>query len=235
MTLADDGMKVGPVPRLRTLVAERIREGIATNRFPPGTRLVERELCEMLGVSRTSIREALRELESEGLISTQGGRPVVAVLTLPEIRDIYQVRTVLEELAARLFVRNATPEQFERLSTSAEALLQVYENYAPAPFLAAKARFYEALFEGAGNQVAASMLRIIHTKASQLRATSLSVPDRIQASIGEIRGLVAAVEARDEDLAARLSARHIENACRAAMTVYEESAPGGCRASREVN
>jgi DNA-binding GntR family transcriptional regulator len=216
----DHSLRLKAAPLLRTRVAERIREAIATNRFPPGSRLVERELCELLGVSRTSVREALRELESEGLVSTEGARPVVATLTLAEVRAIYEVRIVLEGLAARLFARLATPEQFASLAAAARALYAAYGAYETGPLLVAKATFYEALFAGSGNAVAASMLRTIHTKISQLRATSLASRARMRASATEIRALVAALEKRDEDRAAELSATHIRNASEAAMAVY---------------
>jgi len=218
----DQSLRLRAAPRLRTLVAERIREAISTNRFPPGTRLVERELCDLLGVSRTSIREALRELESEGLITVDSGRLMVAVLSEREVRDIYQVRTQLEGLAARLFARNATEQQFNELEEAAEQLFAIYRDYATAPFLVAKARFYEALFDGAGNEVAASMLRIIHTKVSQLRAASLASGDRAKSSISEIQALMEALKARDENRAEALCIQHIENASKAAMAALRQ-------------
>lgn len=222
---SDASFKLEAGPRLRTLVAERIRSAIANNRFPPGFRLIERELCELLGVSRTSVREALRELESEGLISSRGGRLIVAVVEAREAAEIYQVRTALESLAARLFVRNATSEQVAALEITVRSLLAASEHYESAVFLAAKARFYEALFKGAGNAVAASMLRTLHAKVSQLRAASLSSPGRVRDSVREILDLVAALKARDEERAAQLTARHIENAREAAMRVQRQVPP----------
>jgi len=219
----DASFKLEAGPRLRTLVAERIRLAIANNRFPPGFRLIERELCELLGVSRTSVREALRELESEGLISSRGGRLIVAVVDAREAAEIYQVRMALESLAARLFARNATAEQQVSLETAFRSLAAASEDYEPAVFLAAKTRFYEALFTGAGNEVAASMLRIIHAKVSRLRAASLSSPGRARESVREIRELVAALRARDEERAAQLTVRHIENASEAAMRVQSQT------------
>ena len=212
-----DGLaRVDAAPRLRTLVAARIREAIATGALPPGSRLIERSLCESLGVSRTSVREALRELESEGLISAEGGRPSVTKLSPEETRDLYQVRVVLEGFAARLFAERATAAQMQTLEAAWRELEAIYRDYAPGPFLMAKARFYEILFEGAGNATAAAMLRVIHTKVSQLRALSLSDGKRSRQSIREIGALVKALKARDADLAARLAVEHIENAARAA-------------------
>ena len=220
----EESLKLAIQPRLRTLVADRLREAIARNRFPPGTRLKERELCELLGVSRTSVREAMRELESEGLVSTQFGRPIVAVLSRQQVEDIYQVRVALEGLAARLFARRATAAHLAVLEAATDALEAVFDQFDPGPRLVAKTRFYEALFDGAGNQAAAAMLRIIHTKVSLLRATSLANEARAEQSIREIRALLAALRARDEEAAYRLCVEHIQNASQAAMAVLSRTA-----------
>ena len=90
---------------LRRQVLDELRQSIIAGRLAPGARLVERELTAMLGVSRTVVREALRQLESEGLISIIPNKgPVVRELTLGEATDIYSIRAVLEGLAARRFV-----------------------------------------------------------------------------------------------------------------------------------
>src|ERR1700754_1706867 len=101
------------VPRaasvLRHSVTESIRNAILLGRFSPGHRLPERELCEMIGVSRTLVREALRQLESEGLIQLIPHRgPIVARVSLAQAEQIYQVRCELEGLLAGLFARNAS-------------------------------------------------------------------------------------------------------------------------------
>jgi DNA-binding GntR family transcriptional regulator len=221
----DLSLKLDAAPRLRTRVADASRAAISTSRFPPGSRLVESDLCALLGVSRTTVREALRELESEGLISTQGGRLSVAVVGAKEALEIYEVRIVLETLAARLFVRNATERQVATLESAVDSLAAAHDHYEAGVFLAAKAAFYEALFAGGGNEVAASLLRNIHTKVSQLRAASLSNPGRAKASIQEIRALVDALKSRDEELAAVLTVRHIQNASDAAMRAQFQTEP----------
>jgi DNA-binding GntR family transcriptional regulator len=228
----DMSLKLDAAPRLRTRVADAIRAAISANRFAPGSRLVEGELCTLLGVSRTTVREALRELESEGLITSQGGRLTVSIVGAKEAAEIYQVRVVLESLAARLFVRNASEAHMATLEACVNDLAAAYEKYEPSVFLTTKAALYEALFAGAGNDVAASMLRQIHTKVSQLRAASLSSPGRARASIAEIRGLFDALQARDEELAAVLTVRHIENASDAAMRSQFQTEPKPKRALR---
>ncbi|MEI9803979.1 MAG: GntR family transcriptional regulator [Pseudolabrys sp.] len=94
---------------LRTEIEIRLRSAITQGRFHAGERLIERELCEMLGVSRPSLREALRQLEAEELVTLVPNRgPVVSEIGIDEARDIYEIRATLEGLVARLFVRNAS-------------------------------------------------------------------------------------------------------------------------------
>src|ERR1700744_6795818 len=103
------------VPRastsLRVLVEDRLRQAIRTGVLKPGQRLIERELCELTGVGRTSIREALRQLEAEGLVTTIPHRgPSVSTISLDEARQLYAVRALLEGHAGREFARRRVPE-----------------------------------------------------------------------------------------------------------------------------
>lgn len=101
---------------LRHGVTESIRNAIALGRYKAGDRLPERELCELTGVSRTLVRETLRQLESEGLITVFPHRgPVVARLSPQQAEGIYQVRVELEGLACHLFATSATEEQRQAL------------------------------------------------------------------------------------------------------------------------
>lgn len=214
----DLSMRVQTLPGLREQVAERLRLAIATGKFAPGARLIERELCEMMGVSRTSLREALRELQADGLISLQPNKGLsVSVVSLETARSIYEVRATLEGLAARLFARNATDAQMAQLRDSIDRLAEVYRNFSAESFIAAKTRFYDILLEGAGNEVAAEMLRRIHTRVSQLRVVSLSSAERAQKSIRELRDFMDALEARDEDRAWQVCTAHVEAAAAAAL------------------
>ena len=217
-------MRVESLPNLREQVAERMRMAIATGRLPPGARLIERELCEMMGVSRTSLREALRELQADGLITNQHNkRLTVAVVTPKDAESIYQVRAVMEGLAARLFVRNATDKEVTALRRSVERLAEVYADFSAEEFIAAKTAFYDILLSGGGNAVAAAMLKRIHTRVSQLRVVSLSNEERAQKSIAELREFIDAIAARDEDRAWRLCVQHVENAATAALNALARS------------
>lgn len=217
-------MRIESLPGLREQVVERLRLAIATGRFPAGTRLIERDLCEMLGVSRTSLREALRVLQADGLVTSQPNKGLtVTVVTRKSARDIYEVRAVLEGLAARLFARNATAKQMAALRRSIDRLAEVYADFSAEAFIAAKSEFYDILLEGAGNETAADMLKRIHTRVSQLRVVSLSSTERAQQSIAELREFLKALEARDEQLAWTLCVAHVDNAARAALAALPDT------------
>ncbi len=230
-------LRVATPPTLRHQIVERLKEAIELGQFPPGARLIDRELCERMGVSRTSIREALRELEAAGLITTLPNKGSIVSVVTPEMaRSIYEIRAVLEGLAARLFARRASSDQIAALKRAVDELAAVYANYTPQGFLRAKAELYRILLEGSGNPIVADMLRIIHTRVSQLRATSLSNPSRAEQSIAEIRELLVALEDRNDEAAWYKCVRHVENAADAALAVLagqQGSKPGQGKAANK--
>jgi len=220
----DPSLKIAHPPNLRSQVVEKIRTAIIGGVFRPGMRLVERELCERLGVSRSSVREALRQLEVEGLVDNPPAKgPMVAVIDAATAKSIYEVRSALESLAARLFVRNATQVQQDAMSAAVEQLAKAYASGSLLQTLPAKTAFYGTLFDGAGNPVIADMLRTLNSRVSQLRGTSLSSPNRLAQSIDEIRILRNALMARDESAAAQACHDHIERAAEAALQALETS------------
>lgn len=211
---------------IRRLVAEKITDAIVQGRFPPGERLIERELCDLLGVSRTSVREALRELESEGLIENIPNKgPIVARISPTQARSIYEVRAVMEGLASRLFAERATPEQIDALAKAVEGIAEVYADFSPDRFIEAKNQFYSTLLEGAANETLMQTLRSIHVRVSQLRLFSIQSPARVDASIEELRRLVAYIRKRDGAAAERESIGHVTNAAAAALAVMREAEP----------
>jgi DNA-binding GntR family transcriptional regulator len=174
----------------------------------------------MMGVSRTSLREALREVEADGLVTTRPNRgPIVAPLSPETVESLYQVRAMLEGLAARLFARQASDAQIESIKRVVDAIARAYRQGDAKAALRAKGEFHRILLEGAGNEIAASMLRTVRLRISQLQSASLSHPGRKNASIRGLRKLVAAFEARDEDAAWRACIAHVEGAASAALAV----------------
>src|SRR6187551_473798 len=124
-------------PQVRTQVAEILRQAIRDMRFQPGQRLIERELVELTGVSRTSVREALRELAAEGLVTAIPNRgTIVTSVSAEEARQLYEVRSSLEALAGRLFVEHASPAQRKALARALERVEKLVAK--GQPILAAK-------------------------------------------------------------------------------------------------
>lgn len=210
----DSSMRVAPVAApIRSQVVETLRTAITSGRFSPGQRLVEKDLCDLLGVSRPSVREALRELESEGLIQTIPNRgPLVSRLTPRDAASIYEVRGVLEALAAKLCAERASAEQIEALGASVDALEEASRTGDVERVLVAKKAFYDTLLSGSQNVIIPSMLRTMNARITQLRRVSLSSTERLPQTIEEIRSVVAAIRARDPDAAFQASLKHIEEA-----------------------
>lgn len=207
-------------PNLREQVAGRVREAIVTGHFPPGHRLIERELCELMGVSRTSVREALRELETEGLVTTLPNRgPIVSLMDSHTAEQVFQVRVVLEGLVARLFARNASEAQLQALERAVEAMDRVYLDPDVRPYLSIWNEFYRVFLDGAGNDFAAGQLRNIHARVAQVRAASLANRDRAKASYEGLKRLMAALRARDEAASWEACTTHVEGAAAYALGV----------------
>jgi len=210
-----------PAP-IRSRVLDNLRQAIIERELAPGQRLIERELVELTGVSRTSIREALRELAAEGLVTTIPNKgTIVAQVTAEEARQLYQVRSALEALAGRLFVENATPAQRRALASAFRAVERAAGRGAPA-WLAAKDKFYDVLFEGGGNEALRSIACTLHARISRLRSLSLTRPGRAGESMAELAEIVAAVQANDADAAAKACSHHVEAAGMAAFSALSE-------------
>jgi DNA-binding GntR family transcriptional regulator len=195
---------------LRQQVVDHLRRAIIEGRLAPGARLTERELTEMMRVSRTVVREALRQLESEGLIAIIPNKgPVVRALTLAEAKDLYQIRAVLEGLAARLFTEHASAEQVKRLSEALDVVVKSYARADAQQILETKNRFYDVLFEGAGSETLSSMLNTLHARIWRWRALGLSHPERStqrsKESVRNLRAMLGAIRKRDPDAAERIT------------------------------
>jgi DNA-binding GntR family transcriptional regulator len=207
---------------LRQQVLEKIRTAIAVGQLAPGTRLVERELCEITGVSRTLIREALRQLESEELVEVIPNKgPIVATISARQAHEVFQLRAELEGLASELFAELASDAQMKALQDAFVQLREAYDGGDSVAMLAAKTRFYECLVDGSGNETLGNVLRQLHARAMVLRATSLSQPGRTAASERELAELMKAIRKRDGAAARKASVAHITKAAQAALNVLQ--------------
>lgn len=205
---------------VREQVFELLRTEITEMRLLPGQRLVERELIERLGVSRTTIREALRQLSAEGLVTTipQKGA-IVAVPSAKDAAEVYEVRALLEGIIARQFAEKASDEEMRRLRDAFNAMEQRYrESEDPQQLLRSKRGMYDVLFDGADNPTVNSILKGFQARVVVMRAATLATPGRAKESLEEIRVMVEAIERRDAAEAARASTHHVEQA---AKTLFE--------------
>jgi DNA-binding GntR family transcriptional regulator len=199
---------------LREQVIAALRQAILDFQLKPGQRLVERELIEQLGVSRTTIREALRELTSEGLVTVVPQRgAMVSAPSLEDAIDLYEVRASLESLVTQRFVERATDAEVEKLSQTIDDLAVVSDNsHDIREILAAKDRFYAVLIAGARSAALQQLLEGIQARVQVLRATSLSEAGRAFEVVRELRAVVAAIAERDAEKASRLCAEHVRKA-----------------------
>jgi DNA-binding GntR family transcriptional regulator len=218
-TFQDQEFKVARVAApLRQSVIASIRNSIAVGRFKAGERLVERDLCEMTGVSRTVVREVIRQLESEGLVTVIPNRgPVVANVTPEQAEGIYQVRSELEGLAAELFAKNASVEDQQALGNALAHLATTSED--PVEWVNTKNDFYAALIRGAGNEALGQALNLLNGRITVLRSTSQRAPGRSEQSIAELRRLVDALLARDSKAARQAAVKHVSNAASTALAI----------------
>jgi DNA-binding GntR family transcriptional regulator len=203
---------------LRDRVTDVVREAIIRGDLAAGRRLTERELGELTGVSRTSLREALRSLQAEGLVERSEARGIqVAVLTTAVVSELYEVRAPLEATAVELCARNASDEQVAALRA---ALLPL----ATADLddqLDALREFYHLLLGAAGNSVLQQIFGSIEARIHALRRVSLRIGGRAEASCQELAGIVGLIEQRDGTAAAAAAHAHVLAAKAAALAALE--------------
>jgi DNA-binding GntR family transcriptional regulator len=211
---------------LRFLVENRLRTAIGSGVFKPGQRLIERELCEQTGVGRTSIREALRQLEAEGLVTTIPHRgPIVSTMTADEAVQLYELRALLEGYAGRECARTRDPAIITRLRAQFVKMESVASNEDRSDLLAAKTEFYTALLEGCGNVFVQRFLNMLLNRVTVLRMTSMTQKNRIGKSLAEIERILNAIEAGDEVAAEAACVQHIQNAAAVALKALQQTAP----------
>lgn len=195
---------------VRQQVLTAIRGAILDLRLAPGQRLVERELMEQLSVSRATVREALRDLTSEGLVTITPKRgAMVAAPTVEEASDLYEARAAIEGLLVRLFTERAPKSQMIKLEAAIEEFAEATVQYVdePATMLKVKDEFIEVIFTGANSSVLQQLAESVRGRVRLLRIKAISLG--YTNSVAELRGILAAVRAGDGEKAAKLYAEHI--------------------------
>ena len=197
---------------LREIVFETLREAIIKGLLKPGERLMEVQIAEELGVSRTPVREAIRKLELEGfLVMVARKGAYVADISVKDITDIFEVRAALEGLAAGLAAERITEEELEQLE---RALVQISEATTSDlnSVVQSDTSFHELIYRASRNQRLQQIVIHLQEQIQRFRTVSLSQPGRTRFFIEEHRKIVEAISERNSELASLLAREHIESA-----------------------
>lgn len=198
-----------------------ILEAIDVGVYKPGDRLVESDLAERFGVSRTPIREALQRLETQSLLARDGRSLIVASLDHNQMAELYVVRRELEGLAARLAARHATAEEVRVLYEMVEEDRAFIDD--PSALSRANRRFHTQIHLASHNRYLVQQLDLVHRTMALMATTSLAAQGRGQIALGEHAAIVDAIAARDEDAAYKALKEHISVAF---MTRLKQDAIG---------
>jgi DNA-binding GntR family transcriptional regulator len=212
-----------PPVTLREIALDRVRRAIIAGVFEPGERLVERTLCEQLGVSRSVIREVIRHLESEGLVemlAKQG--PIVAHLDWNHARQIYEIRSALESTAVADCARVANAETKKRLASILNELDRNSMKNDPPTVLDATTEFYELIFRTGGHDIAWEIVSRLNSRISRLRVMTLSTANRSVSGPARLHEIFSAIERNDPDSAAKACREHIAEAARIAEFLLKQ-------------
>ncbi|RJG41058.1 GntR family transcriptional regulator [Mesorhizobium sp. DCY119] len=225
MTIAKRSLRVDrPEKTLRELALESLRDAILDSHFKPGVRLVERDLCTQLGVSRTIVREVLRHLESEGLVATVGTRgPVVAETTADQALQIYEIRGALEGMAAKLCAQKQDDQISEDLQAALERIKAGYQKKKMDRVLAETTEFYRILFAGAEREVAWGIVSSLTARINRLRSMTIKTTGRDVEGPRQMQHIVDAIRSGDGEGAYRAAQDHITLASSIARQLLAET------------
>lgn len=198
---------------LRGKVFTQLRKGILTGAYKPGDSLIELRLSKELGVSRTPIREAIRQLELEGLVQAIPNKgAVVKGVTEQDVEDIFTIRTRIEGLAARWAAEKITDEEIKELKEA----LELEEFYTAkndvAHLMEFDSRFHDIIFRASKSGPLMHMLSTFHHYIQNARNISFETPGRPAKVFEEHRAIFEAIRNKDADTAEELTIRHIKNA-----------------------
>lgn len=197
---------------LRNKIFNKIREDIIEGRYNDGEPLVETKLAEEFGVSRTPIREVIRQLELDGLVESVPNRGVFVVgITSEDIRDIYEIRILVEGLAAKWAADKINDEELKSLINACE-LMEFYTTKGDIEQIARfNTEFHEIIFEAARSKFLKKILTNIQSYIQWARLSSLKTEGRAKLALGEHKAIVEAFKNRDPDAAERLIIEHVSN------------------------
>lgn len=200
---------------LRAQVFKEIEQAILNGAFAPGDSLAEIRLSVELGVSRTPVREALRQLELEGLVTNVPNKGAVVVgISEKDVDDIYTIRSYIEALAAKWAAQQVTDEEIGGLREIVELQEYYVSRGDSLQVWHLDSRFHELIYEYCRSRPLRQTLSALHHIIQNARALSFKTAGRAEVAVQEHRNILEAIAARDSDAAEALTAEHIKNAKR---------------------
>lgn len=198
---------------LRSKIYNQLRNDILNGVYKPGDSLIEMKLAEELGVSRTPVREAIRQLELEGLVSSIPNKGVVVEgVTEQDVNDIYAIRKLIEGLAVRWATEKMTKEQLKSLKDTLD-LMEFYTMKNEADKVSKMdTKFHDIIFEACNSKPLRSVLTHLHHFIQRARLVSIRVSGRAENALKEHQEIYKAIEAKDADAAEKAIQKHIQSA-----------------------
>lgn len=224
MTASRPKNRVSAVKQTRTQPNDAysmILDAIDMGTFRPGDRLVESDLADRFGMSRTPIREALQRLETQSLLTRDGRSLIVASLDHNQMAELYVVRCELESLAARLAARHATNEEIAVLYELVKADDALVDD--PPALARANRRFHKQIHLASHNRYLVQQLDLVHRSMALMASTTLAAEGRGTTAQNEHRTIIAAIADHDEDAAAKALKDHISQAFQTRLRLDAET------------
>jgi DNA-binding GntR family transcriptional regulator len=223
MKMSDKSMlriKLDSFRPLGEMVYESLREAIVKQDLKPGERLMETELADDMGVSRTPVREAIRKLELEGyvvMIPRKGA--FVAGLSIKDINEVFEIRGALEALAAGLSASRATNDEIEEMERHLLEEASLWESSDLLKTIDIDTRFHELIYRASRNVRLLEMIMDLREQVQRFRTTTLAVPGRMKFALDEHRRVIEAIASRNVQQAQKAAREHIESAENALLEV----------------
>lgn len=216
-------IKLDSYKPLREVVTETLREAIINGVLKPGERLMEIQLAEELGVSRTPVRESIRKLELEGFVVMVPRRGTyVTDLSIKDINEVYEIRTVLDVLAAGLAAERITEDELEELERLLVQIGECVEQNDMEKLIEYDSLFHDVLYRASRNDRLVGIINNLREQFTRFRGISMQYPGRMQNTVEEHARLVEAIAQRNPDLAQQIAREHMENSEQTLLREFDE-------------
>jgi DNA-binding GntR family transcriptional regulator len=223
-------IKLDSYKPLREVVSATLREAIVSGILQPGERLMEIQLAEELGVSRTPVREAIRKLELEGFVIMVPRRGTyVADLSIKDINEVYEIRTALDVLAAGLAAERITEEELEQLERLLVEIGEAIENGDLQKIIDIDSQFHDVLYRASRNDRLVGIINNLREQFTRFRTISIQYPGRLKSTLVEHGRLIEAIAQRNVELAQQMAREHMENSEQTLLQDLNERRQGGSK------